>query len=530
VAKGESIAGRRIACLLVKDLPLAAMVRANPELRETAFALSIGKGPRALLGFVSTPARRAGVVPGMTVAQAGAVAPDLAVFARNPALEQAAADALLDAAESFSPVVEDGGSNSGSMGRVYLDLAGLSGLYGAENEMAAEMARRVHQVGMEAEIGIAANKDIAYLAARCGGIRVIDAGREAEFLQWVPLELLGLEPDVELQLERLGICRLGELARLDARELGSRMGAGGVELIRLVSGQRGGPLIARRPGEIFTEKTELEYAIELLEPLSFILRGMLERLVARLKLRGLVAGDLTLSLQLAERGRDERRVSVTAATNKVRSLLTLLLLNLEKSPPPQGVEAVQLSAQARVPRPAQDDMFLPPAPAPERLQTTLARLAALCGPDNVGTLLPANSHRPGALERLDFAPPPANASRAQPECSGQAVNAIVLRAIRPAQEVEVMSSRGLPEFVRGQQICARVVSIAGPWRRQGEWWKTALDSECGTANGAAADAPRCGLTGGFAHDYYEMALDDGGVYRVFRDLRSDRWFVDGIYD
>ena len=32
------------------------------------------------------------------------------------------------------------------------------------------------------------------------------------------------------------------------------------------------------------------------------------------------------------------------------------------------------------------------------------------------------------------------------------------------QEVEVMFSRGMPEFVRGRQISARVVSIAGPWR------------------------------------------------------------------
>jgi protein ImuB len=522
VAKAESIAGRRIACLLVKDLPLAATIRANPELRQTAFALSIGKGPRALLGFVSDLARRAGVIAGMTVAQAGAVAPDLTVLARNPALEQAAADALIDVAESFSPVVEGNGP-----GRVYLDLAGLGGLYGGEDDMAAELARRVRQVGMEADVGIAANKDIAYLAARCGGIRVIDASREKEFLQWVPLELLGLEPEVELQLERLGIRRLGELARLDARELGSRMGAGAVELLRLAGGQTGGPLVARRSGEVFTEKTELEYAIELLEPLGFILRGMLERLCARLKLRGLVGGDLTLSLELAGHRRDERRVSVAAATNEVRSLLTLLLLDLEKSPPPEGVEAVQLSALARVPRPAQDDMFLPPAPAPERLQTTLARLAALCGPDHVGTLLPANSHRPDALERVDFAPPPPSASPSQPECNGQSVNRIVLRAIRPALEVEVMSSRGMPEFVRGRQICARVVSIAGPWRRQGEWWKTPHESENSTANGAAGT---CGLPGGFAHDYYEMALDDGGVYRVFRDLRSDRWFVDGIYD
>jgi hypothetical protein len=28
----------------------------------------------------------------------------------------------------------------------------------------------------------------------------------------------------------------------------------------------------------------------------------------------------------------------------------------------------------------------------------------------------------------------------------------------------------------------------------------------------------------------ELALEDGGVYRVFRDLNSDKWFLDGAYD
>ena len=48
---------------------------------------------------------------------------------------------------------------------------------------------------------------------------------------------------------------------------------------------------------------------------------------------------------------------------------------------------------------------------------------------------------------------------------------LVIRAIRPAEEVEVMCTRGgVPEFVRGRTVCARVVSISGPWRREGEWW------------------------------------------------------------
>ncbi len=149
----------------------------------------------------------------------------------------------------------------------------------------------------------------------------------------------------------------------------------------------------------------------------------------------------------------------------------------------------------------------------------------------------------------------------------------MIRAIRPADEVEVMCSRGgIPEFVRGRIVCARVVSISGPWRREGEWW---LDSET-PANGsltAAAPSPALamrahplyapGATGQgeglqslreasltplpdqgedaratrarvrvfpLARDYYDVALADGGVYRMFCDLRSQQWFVDGVYD
>ena len=35
---------------------------------------------------------------------------------------------------------------------------------------------------------------------------------------------------------------------------------------------------------------------------------------------------------------------------------------------------------------------------------------------------------------------------------------------------------------------------------------------------------------GFIRDYYELALEDGGVYRVFRDANSHKWFLDGAYD
>lgn len=504
----------RIACISVPDFPLAAALRSDPDLggRAVAVCKSLDPHPgerRARkrdrgLGQVITASSAAlalGVRPGMTVAQARSAASDLTVIPASEAAGQSAQAALLDAAESFSPVVEDA-----SPGCVYLSLAGLGSLHGPESEMASELIRRIRAVGLEASVGIAANKEIAWLAARCGGTRVIDPGRETEFLNWLPIDLLRLDDTLAESLGRWGIRRLGELARLDPRQVGTRLGSAGVAMVRIARGEVESALVPRLRAELFSEKVELDYGVEMLEAFGFVIRAALERLLTRVAVRGYKAGDIRLGLELSGHLRNDRRIAVAAATTEIRPLLALIILSLENTPPPAAIEALEISIEPRHPRPAQSDMFLPPAPAPDRLQATLARLAAICGPGHVGSLLPADSHRPEACRHAEFAPPPPPA--AAPQLPARAVTAIVIRALRPPQPVEVLCQRGIPEFVRGRELSARVVSIAGPWRRQGEWWSEQA----------------------FNRDYYEMALADGGVYRVFCDRASQQWFVDGVYD
>jgi hypothetical protein len=323
------------------------------------------------------------------------------------------------------------------------------------------------------------------------------------------------------------------------------------------------------------------YGIELLEPLGFVMRAMLERLAERLSMRGLVAGDVTLAFGMSGHRSFNRQVAVAAPSNDVRAILTLINLSLEGEPPEAAVESIRIEIAPRVPRPAQTDMFLPPAPAPDKLQTTIARLAALCGPGNVGMLSAENSHRPEAMRLDAFAPPPAPPI---PENTpAKNVTQLVIRAIRPAREIEVMCSREIPEFVRGENLGARVISIAGPWRRDGEWWLgctaeanphtesadrnsaphrglelhdgrmfgahprqvsaenlkalsslTPAPSPVAHRNGGSVHDEHAGMNGAgkcsFIRDYYELALEDGGVYRVFRDLNSHKWFLDGTYD
>jgi len=526
----ERGAAARIACILVPDFPLAAAVRQNPELRDRALVLVESAGRRDPTGvanlecrYVSARAYAMGVRAGMTVAKARAAAPGLAVVNRAPAAEASAAEALADLACSLSPLVE-----AGAGGEVYLDLGGLRWLYkepDAETALAQEALGRAARLGMDAAVGIASSKEVARLAARCGGARVIAVEHEAEFLNWVPLDLLGLgasdatreEAELAQTLARLGIRRLGELARLDLRAVGSRLGPRAVELVRIARGTSHAPLVARRPVESFTETVELEWGVDNLEALGFAMRPMFERMAARLGMRGMAAGELALVLELDDRRRDIRRIVLPAPTVEARTLLALVLLNLEASPLPAAIVALHLSVTPRLSRAIQADMFAPPCPAPERLHVVLARLAAMCGPERVGTLAPRNSHLPDAIQLGPFNPAPAAARNG----GGTAQYAqLAIRAMRPPRAAEVLWVRGAPQFVRGDGFGGRVVSCAGPWRIIDA---AAFDRTVGISGGER-NAP------GGARDYYDAALEDGGVYRLFCDLSSGEWYVDGIYD
>src|ERR1700731_4674 len=106
----------RIACIMVADFSIAALVRSNPSLADKVLAIGRSLAPHAELDAVSTRARELGIRPGMTIAQARAISSDLTVVHRSPAAESSAHSALLDAAESVSPVIESGAPGCARVG------------------------------------------------------------------------------------------------------------------------------------------------------------------------------------------------------------------------------------------------------------------------------------------------------------------------------------------------------------------------------------------------------------------------------
>ncbi len=533
----------RIACLHVPDFALAAWLRADPELRGTSLAVTDGAGPRARVVACSPEAARHGVAVGFSAAQSVAIHAGLVLRQASGDAERAARAALCDVAYSCSPRVEDAGA-----GTVYLDCEGAAALHGAEPDLARTLAARAARLGLDTAVGIASTKLAAQLAAHDGGgLAVIAPHEEWQFLAPLPIERL--EPDAALRetLARWGIRCLGDLAALPASAVATRLGPEGARLARRARGECDQPLVPRPLPLTFEEVAELDYGLDTLEPFLFVARALLDRLIARLAVRGLICGDLRLSLGLATRGRDERTVPVAAPSNEVKALLALLRLHLEAHPPAAPVEVVRLGVVSERLRPAQLDLFRPPGPAPAQLAVTLARLTALCGTDRLGAPVVADSHRPDAYGLAAFEealsvcsdvriPPfgkggfqregeaPAEPCLNVPEGSGGASPsqankmAMALRAIRPPCALEVFYNRGLLDFVRlaskareapnDYRCHGRVVTLAGPWRRQGEWWRSEA----------------------FDRDYYDVQLSDGAVYRIYCDRRTQQWFAEGVYD
>jgi protein ImuB len=397
-------------------------------------------------------------------------------------------------------------------------------------------------------VAIASAKGIARVATRARELAVIAHGGERAFLAPLPVTVLedergidepsqtrtrrgmgatngndnggggggggggsrspGALPEVGVALKRWGIATVGALALLPAAEVALRLGPAGARAHRLASGVDDEAFVPRLPADALEEGTELDYPIYEIEPLSFILRGLIDRALARLACRSLACAGITLRLALDPRGLDVREILIAAPTRESATLLDLVRLDLARRPPDAAVVGATLIALPARVRATQLDFQRPAGPAPDRLAATLARLAALVGPENVGAPRAVDSWREESVAVTAFAV--SSPARAQETAAAQ--GALAVRRFRPAQEIDVIMGRDGPTALRGSATTARVLIAAGPYRLHGEWWRPPEED------------------GDFSRDYWDVHASDGAIYRLHQDQRNGRWFLDGYYD
>lgn len=374
--------------------------------------------------------------------------------------------------------------------------------------------RIAHLAERNVRVGGASTRITAILAARAQPGTLVAHGRESHFLAPLPLSMLTvyqkIEPEVLQILQSWGVRTLGELARLPASELAARLGQEGITLQKLARGEDVQIFSTWHTPESFQESRELEWQLDSLEALSFILGEILETLCSRLHSRGLAAESVEICLKLEGSAEYRRRLKPAFPMVRARVLLSLLRLDLQSHPPSGKITAVSVEARPAPPRIFQQSLWQPVTPHPEETARTLSRLAALVGEENVGSPVLLDSHRPDAfgLRRPPFEESVRNRQEAkeaknggpdQDEFSWQSCDTrLTLRRLRPPQ----------PFRLRAQEI----LHCAGPWRSSGDWWTVSQQSD------------------GWSRDEWDVELAGGMVCRIFYDHHQKQWFLEGVYD
>jgi nucleotidyltransferase/DNA polymerase involved in DNA repair len=177
---------RRFYCTLEESF--------DPTLRGIAFVVGTGTGrpnePGRVID-VSPAAQRLGVSPGMPLRRAYRIAPRVRFLPASYDRYQPVLHQLHERYRAYSRIVE-----TIPMSDAFIDLRGCELPFNSPVSLAERLCAEIAEMGLTALVGIANGKAIAELAALLSrkdgreGVLYIPPGREASFVQTLPLSLL----------------------------------------------------------------------------------------------------------------------------------------------------------------------------------------------------------------------------------------------------------------------------------------------------------------------------------------------------
>ncbi len=384
---------------------------------------------------------------------------------------------------------------------VIIDITGCAHLFGGEAGLKAKILARFPA----ARVAIA---DTALAA--CGLARFGEPGSE-NFLV-LPLAALGLDDRTITKLRRVGIRRIGELARLPRAELTAGYGPEPVKRLAQALGRA--PDVLRFVALPPEWREILHFAEPIFAPaqLQAALAKLAATLCEKLVPARLGATALTAAFYRVDSKRPEILLNFASPCRDVAQIIKLLNEKLSHIDPGFGVDAISLAAgttevlaptQISIDRPAPD--FSAPA------NILLNRL----GPDKIWRAARRDTHIPESAPRrrpINLPPVPWGAQK-HPRPLKLLEKPDAITAIAPVPDDP-------PVFFAWRGKSHRIRKATGPERIAREWWRHAPDS-------TRPEEEKI-------RDYYTVEDFDGAKFWLFRAGLHDgigpvRWYIHGFF-
>ncbi len=440
-------------------------------------------------------AYRDGSRVGQTVAQAVAATSRARIAVYEPVRGRALWQEMLDALDAVTPLIDDVRD-----GISFLDMRGIPGEPATWMEQVREVLERWN---MPLLLGCAVNRFASYAATWIGDGTVVAESEVARSLAPLSLEVLDLDPGTHERLRLLGIATLGELAQLPHGPFVRRFGRAAARWHEWARGIDRTPFVPR--GHAVTIEAALfgEGHADDEAQVFFALRMLLARIGSDLERCGKRASALQLQFELDDGERTTVDVLLVAPTASENDMLDVLRAKLDGMQFNAPIVGLHLRAMRLEEGGEELALFTSDDIDPQHVAVTLARLEAVLGePALQARLRDAHpleerfTYEPFALPKRDaFDAPITTLPAVAPQ----------LRLLQ-VREIDVRVARGEPARVafHGNREQA-VLECAGPWRIEEGWFG-----------------------GGATRDEYDLLLEDGDVYRIYR--QGARWYVRGAYD
>lgn len=490
---------------------------ARPQLPDAPFALVEKQRGALRLAAVDPRAKALGLGPGMALADARALVPELGTFEHDPVADRTWLDRLARGCARYTPMAAPDPPDG-----IVLDVTGAAHLFGGAGGLAADAALRLTRLGMSVRQAFAGTPDAARALARYCGVPV---GDETQAIRQLPVAALELDPEATLGLTRAGLKSVGDLAARPFAAVAARFGEGAVTALRRLLGEAQRPIDPRlEPPRIIAERrfaepiARVEYALAVLGELS-------AEAARQLEARGCGGRRFEAVLFRSDGLTRELAVETGTPTRDPARLARLFGERIEGLSDPLdpgfGFDMIRLAVPRIEPLgPAQPGLE-GGTPGEMEVAELADRLAVRLGRDRVRRLLPADTHIPEQAQRLQpAADPPGKLAWPAPEAGEPPLRPLFL--FDPPQPVEVIAEvpDGPPRQFRWRQVLHDVQRFEGPERIAAEWWRHEAGHRLGES--------------GLTRDYYRVEDAEGRRYWLFRhglyDEKPDpRWYVHGLF-
>ncbi|HEY8832640.1 MAG TPA: hypothetical protein VIM21_09010 [Gemmatimonadaceae bacterium] len=400
----------------------------------------------------------------------------------------------------------------GANGIVWADARGMSA-----EPLARDLLQLFHDDGVEkVRAAISLAPVCAEIAARYGkgALIAVPPGSERNYLAPHPVGVL--EPSLSLSslLDGIGVESCGDLAKLDRESVEVRFGAEGARLWRLSRADDSRRIFNNIPRALPSASLDwVDYTLRDPERLVFIINALVGNITAELKSRGQGAREVTMIFSLANRESFEHLVRPARSTASHKAWMRLIRTHLERITLPDGVVGITIrveSVTGEVER--QGDIFDRGFATARAAEETIAQLL-----DDQGSVVvtPRNTQHPLIDRRTEWVSQDPSQASARIQLRERVVKAtaapsLTLQLLPEPRRIAVTTKRRrdhqVPLQYRDKQWTT-IISAAGPDRVSGGQWGEP-----------------------YAREYFRCVTDDGMMAWLYRDARTDEWYLHGWWD